>query len=224
VQHNTELLVVTIIYTEAKADADVQVHIRTMIQRMHNAPELTTLRTYRSRSADLYYIMLTTWKDVASWQHARDHYDPQQLFQPIAHLLTSAPQQWYLAYTWGYTRPAAAPTIASVHLTHVAPHYLPLVQKGWLQGIHHYPLQFSLAFAFMAQEQMKTQSTPDHIASIQNNEQRDEERKQKLLHFSFFSWAGESERAAFYATPNYQMVTKFIKGMGTIRTLSLELF
>src|SRR5438128_758866 len=146
-----ELLVVTLAHTLPGRDADVQARIRLISDTVRNAPGLITARFYRSRGDGLYYFILTTWEDEGLWQKAQERYNPKHLLLASAsELLSASPEQWWMQYLWGYSRPAAPPTLAAAHLATIRPDQVELAQRGWIEGLRRQVMQPMLALAFLA--------------------------------------------------------------------------
>ena len=119
-QHNTELLVVTLVYTLPDRDTDALAHIRFIGEMMRNATGLVSSSFYHSREQQPYYLLLNTWEDEESWQQARERYNPTALLLTHPDLLVALPEQWYMYYRWGYSRPARSQTVATTHIITVS--------------------------------------------------------------------------------------------------------
>ncbi|GAC1359255.1 MAG: hypothetical protein PVS3B1_31700 [Ktedonobacteraceae bacterium] len=214
-----ELLVVTLAKTAARRDAEVFARIRSIGDTLRSASGLVSFRYYRSRGSEAYYFILTTWQDEESWQQAQERHNPKQLLLSSADLLQAQPEQWLMYYIWGYSRPTVPPTLASAHLITVRSQHIELVQKGWQQGLHQQSLQSLLTFAFLARSQplvVPSSSTPDIAAG------REQGYPQGPMLLCFFSWSSEVERSEFYRDTNYQAMSKFLEGIGTVHMLPLE--
>src|SRR5256714_15645806 len=146
-----ELLAVTLAHITPGRDADGLAHIRLISDSVRNAPGLVTSRFYRSRGHDPYYFMLTTWEDEESWQRAQERYNPHQLLLGSAsELLIGPPEQWLMHYLWGYSRPAAVPILATIHLGTIRPDEADRAQRGWIEGLRRQVVRPILSFAFLA--------------------------------------------------------------------------
>ncbi len=219
-----ELLVVTLAYTTAGRDADVLARIRLIADTVRIAPGLITLRFYRSRGNDSYYLMLTTWDDDESWHKAQEKYGPKQLLVGLAsELLTATPEQWLMRYLWGYSRPAGSPLLAAAHLAHIRKEQAEYAELGWIKGLRQQAVQSTLAFGFLARgmlEETFAASRPSEASKADGAQGAAYHHGSVLL--NLFSWASENERAEFYADPNYQAINRFVSGTGTVRILPLE--
>ena len=219
-----ELLVATLAYTTSGRDADVLARIRLIADTVRTAPGLVTSRFYRSRGQDTYYLMLTTWDDDESWQRAQEKYGPKQLLTRMAtELLTAAPEQWYMRYLWGYSRPAASPLLAAAHLAHIRKEQADYAELGWIEKLQQQAVQSTLAFAFLARGmQEETFAISRATAGSKTDGKQNASYHQGSFLLNLFSWGSEQEREEFYSDPNYQAINRFVSSTGTIRVLSLE--
>ncbi len=217
-----ELLVITLAYTAPGRDADVLARIRLIADTTRNAQGLVTSRFYRSRGNDSYYLMLTTWEDEESWQKAQERHNPKHLLLGSAtELLTAYPEQWYMHYLWGYSRPTATPTVAAAHLASIRPNQVEFIQRGWIEALRRQAAQPMLAFAFLARGLHEKKqgnggpSAPDAPVTL-------DDLAHGSIFLNLFSWGSETEREDFYADTNYQAINRFVTSEGIIRILPLE--
>ncbi|WP_165423741.1 antibiotic biosynthesis monooxygenase family protein [Ktedonosporobacter rubrisoli] len=218
-----ELLVVTLAYTHPGRDADVTARVRQVIDTIRNAPGLVTSRNYRNRGKETYYFLLTTWEDEESWHRAQERYNPKNLLlTSVAEALTAVPEQWLMRYIWGYSRPAATPSIAAAHLTNVLPEQVEFAQRGWIEGLRRQAAQPMLAFAFLARGLTETTITTSDPAAPNAPSTLHTSYHDSPLLLNLFNWSSEAERTHFYADPNYQAVSKFVESIGAVSILPLE--
>jgi len=211
-----EILVVTLAYTTPNKDTDTLARIQLIYDTVRNAQGLVTSRFYRGRGKSPCYAMLTTWEDEEAWQHAQERHNPKQLLASIqAQLLVSPPEQLFFTYLWGYSRPAAAPNLAAIHLATVQPEQAEIAQRGWLEGLRRQAAQSTVAFAFLARGVYEQATTASSAEAIQN-------RTQGATFLNLVNWATDRDREDFYADPDYKAVHRFITSMGTMHILSLE--
>jgi hypothetical protein len=148
---NMELLIVTLAHTLPGRDVDALARIRLIADTVRNAPGMVTARFYRGREHGSYYFMLTTWEDERWWQKAQERYNPKHLLLASAsELLSASPEQWWMQYLWGYSRPAAPPVLAAAHVATIRSNQVELAQRGWVEGLRRQAMQPTLAFAFLA--------------------------------------------------------------------------
>lgn len=205
-----ELLVATLAHLNPGREADGAARIRLIAETIRNAPALVNVQCYQSRSNDTYYFILTTWEDEKAWQQARERYNPKGLLLGSAtELLAQAPEQWFMRYLWGYSRPASKVTLAAVHLATANHNQGELVQRGWIESLRRQVVQPTLAFAFLARG--VSENAADH---------QDYDRGPIFL--NFLSWANETDREEFYADPDYQAISRFLGSIGVVQALNLE--
>ena len=220
-----ELLVVTLAHTVPGRDADAVARMRLISDTVRNAPGLVTARFYRGREHGSYYLMLTTWEDEGWWQKAQERYNPKHLLLASAsELLSASPEQWWMRYLWGYSRPAASPVLAAAHVATIRPDQVELAQRGWVEGLQRQAVQPTLAFAFLARGANEDILLPQ-MASAPNDKVIDSVlSKQSTLFLNWLSWPGEREREAFYADQAYQAVGRFLNNIGVVQVLRLDPF
>lgn len=214
-----ELLVVTLTYTTPGRDADILARIRFIDDTVSNAHGLVNSRCYRSRSENSYYLMLTTWESEESWWDAQERYNPEQLLLGSAtELLTAPPEQWYMSYLWGYSRPATSPTLAAAHIATVRLDQAEIAQRAWIEGLRRQSAHPMPAFAFLAR------GTDEITLSAQNLREPIEEGfyQHGPTFLNLLSWPSDTEREEFYADSHYQAIHRFISTIGTIQILPLE--
>lgn len=217
-----ELLVVTLAYTNSGRDADVLARIRLIGDTVRNAPGSISTQFYRSRGKDSYYLLLTTWDSEESWQRANERYNPRHLLLSSAtELLTASPEQWIMHYLWGYSRPAATPIIAGAHLAHIPIAQSEVVHQGWIEGLRRQSAQPTLAFAFLAQGAQEEVMVPSQ-SSLSITRKREQPTPQSAVFLNLLSWANEIDREDFYTDPHFKAIQRFVGGIGTMQTISLE--
>ncbi len=218
-----ELLVVTLAHMLPGRDADAQARIRLISDTVRNAPGMITARFYRSQEHRSYYFMLTTWEDEGVWQKAQERYNPQHLLLASAgELLSASPEQWWMQYLWGYSRPAASPVLAAAHVAAIRSDQVELAQRGWIEGLRRQVVQPMLAFGFLARGANEDVLLPQIGLTPNNNVTDGILSQQSTLFLNLLSWPGERERRAFYADQAYQAVSHFLNNIGTVQVLSLE--
>ncbi|MGB8348059.1 MAG: antibiotic biosynthesis monooxygenase [Ktedonobacteraceae bacterium] len=219
-----ELLVATLAHLNPGREADGAARIRLIAETIRNAPALVNVQCYQSRSNDTYYFILTTWEDEKAWQQARERYNPKGLLLGSAtELLAQAPEQWFMRYLWGYSRPASKATLAAVHLATANHNQDELAQRGWIESLRRQVVQPTLAFAFLARGVSENAAdSPGQITAIGNSaaDHRDYDRGPIFL--NFLSWANETDREEFYADPDYRAISRFLGSIGVVQALTLE--
>src|SRR6266702_1069293 len=189
-----ELLVATLAHTTPGRDVDGLADIRLIINTIRNAQGLVTLRSYRGSGDDVYYLTLTTWPDEESWQKAQERYNPKHLMlSSIPGLLVSPPRQWLMQYLWGYSRPAAQPMLAAVHI----------------------------ASTFLARGIDEDALVTHHLAPGDKMHESPVYLEGSIF-LNMLSWPDEANREEFYVDPDYQAISRFLSGVGTIQVLQLE--
>lgn len=218
-----ELLVVTLVYTIGGRDADILARIRLIADTVRNAQGLVASRFYRGKGSRPCYVIFTTWEDTESWQRAQERYSPKQLLQgSVAELLNGQPEQWFMHYLWGYSRPAANPSMAAVHFATIRTELADMAQRGWLEGLRRQAVQPTLSFAFLARgtHEMTTNSkvpaTPFLLEQVTPSSLQD------CVFLNLLSWANEDDRDEYYADANYQAVNQFVNSIGAVEVLVLE--
>jgi heme-degrading monooxygenase HmoA len=215
-----EVLVATLAHTTPGKDAEGLARIRLISDTVRNAPGLVGAQFYRSRGLDSYYFILTTWEDQDLWNKARKRYNPRQLILGAAtELLTSPPEQWYMRYLWGYSRPSASPILASAHLATLYPDQGERAQRAWVESLRRQVVQPMLAFAFLARGSSEhttdagplMPATPDNAGAMEGS-----------IFLNFLSWASETEREEFYEHSDYQAIARFLSSAGTLQVLALD--
>jgi quinol monooxygenase YgiN len=219
-----ELLIATLAHTAPGRDAEGLARIRLIADTVRNAPGLVGVQFYRSRGLDSYYFILTTWEDQDLWNKARERYNPQQLLLGSAtELLTTQPEQWYMQYLWGYSRPSASPILASAHLATLYPDQGERAQRAWIESLRRQVGQSSLAFAFLARGNSEGPIETGVQSLTKNLTTVDEPDKVKgSIFLNFLSWASETEREEFYAHSDYQAIARFLSSAGTLQVLTLD--
>jgi quinol monooxygenase YgiN len=205
-QYSTELLVVTLVYTQPDRDADAQAYIHLIGEMMHNATGLVTSYFYRSREQQPYYFLLNTWEDEESWQQAQERYNPKALLLARPEFLAAQPEQWYTYYRWGYSRPARQQTVSTTHIVTLRADTLEITRATWLQELRKQAAQFSFTFSFLAH------GIAEHDSSHEVVETANADLiKQGNVLLTFISWSSDAERAAFYSTDTYQQMNAIVE-------------
>ncbi len=219
-----ELLVATLAHTAPGKDAEGLARIRLISDTVRNAPGLVGAQFYRSRGLDSYYFILTTWEDQDLWNKAQERYNPRQLLLGSAtELLTNQPEQWYMQYLWGYSRPSASPILASAHLAMLYPDQGERAQRAWIESLHRQVGQSLLAFAFLARGSSEgIGETMVQSSTIKLTTMDEPNTKEGSIFLNFLSWASETEREEFYAHNDYQAIARFLGSAGTLQVLTLD--
>ncbi len=220
-----ELVIVTLVQTNPQREMDVVARLRLIADTVRNTQGLIKANFYRGRGENAYFVILTTWDSEESWQLAQERYSPKNLLLSSAtELLTASPEQWLMTYLWGYSRPTAIPTQATIHLAHIRPEQIERVHQGWLEGMRRqaaYPL---LAFAFLARG-IHEHSTLTHTPpSAKTSEPSESPYRQGSTFLNLLSWANDMDREDFFADPTYRAIQRFIHTAGIIQTFTLEPF
>ena len=218
-----ELLVVTLAHIMPGKDAEGLARIRLISDTIRNVPGLVSASFYRSRGTESYYFMLTTWEDEEFWQKARERYNPKQLLLGSAtELLIDPPEQWLMYYLWGYSRPAAEPIVAAVHLGTIFPEQADRTQRGWIESLRRQAINPELSFAFLARGFNEDAMTSPVFSSTSTSDGGDAPSKHGSIFLNFLSWASQTDREDFYADPNYQAISRFLSGVGIVQILTLD--
>jgi quinol monooxygenase YgiN len=219
-----ELLVTTLAHTAPGRDTEGLARMRLVSDTIRNAPGLIGAQFYRSRGLDSYYFILSTWEDRDLWQRAKERYNPRQLLLGSAtELLAGPPEQWYMRYLWGYSRPAASPILASAHLATLYPDQGERAQRAWIESLRRQVMQPVLAFAFLA----RGSSEPSADSGAQFPATRpantgEAGAAEGSIFLNFLSWASETEREEFYAHSDYKAIARFLGSAGTLQVLALD--
>lgn len=212
-----ELLVVTLaqLHPEREADGIARVHL--LADRVRKAAGLVSAQFFRSRGQSTYYVSLTTWEDEQMWREARERANPKRLLLGAAtELLAQAPEQWYMRYLWGYSRPAAEPALASIHLATTYHNQGAHAQRGWIASLRRQAALPRMAFAFLARgmsEQSLPRQTPPGTPV---------DYGQGAIFLNFLSWSTETEREESFADPNYKAISRYLSSIGVVQSLALE--
>ncbi len=219
-----ELLVATLAHTALSRDADGLTDIHLIIDTIRNAQGLVTLRSYRGSGDDVYYLTLTTWQDEESWQKAQERYNPKQLIlSSIPGLLVTQPRQWLMQYLWGYSRPAAQPMLAAAHIASVRSEQTEYVRRGWIECLRRQVVQptLALASAFLARG-IDEDALLTHPPAAGDKMLEGPVYLEGPMFLNMLSWPDETNREEFYVDPDYQAISRFLSGVGTIQILQLE--
>jgi quinol monooxygenase YgiN len=219
-----ELLVVTLAYTNTDRDADILARIRLIVDTVRNAPGLVISQAYRSQGTHAYYLLLTTWDTEESWYQAQDRYNPKHLLlSSTTELLTALPEQWLMHYLWGYSRPAAIPTLAGAHLAHIGTGQVEAIQQHWIEELRQQAVHPTLAFAFLARgiQEDRPANNPQFAFSGHKNTGITS-TQQASTFLNLLCWSNEAERDEFFANPHYQALHQFVGSKGVVQILPLE--
>ncbi len=220
-QHNTELLVVTLVYTLPDKDTDTLAHIRLISDSMRNATGLVTSQFYHTREPQPSYLLLNTWEDEESWQQARERHNPLDLLLARPHLLATRPRQWYMHYRWGYSRPARPQLVATTHIATVRADAFETTHMAWLQELRKLAAQFTFTFGFLAYGIADTHI--EHTKTNAATETLDTDLiKQGNVLLTFMSWASDTERVAFYSSKAYQRMSALLGQQSDTHMLTLD--
>ena len=209
-QHSTELLVVTLVYTLPDRDADALAHIRHIGETMRNATGLVTSYFYRSREQQPSYFLLTTWEDEENWQQARENYNPAVLLLARPDLLAALPEQWYMYYCWGYSRPARLQTVATTHIATIQSDAFEATHKAWLQELRKQAKQFTFTFGFLAYGVADAQLEYATVNAVTETVNADLIKKGNVL-LTFISWPSDTDRVAFYRSNAYRAMSAMVE-------------
>jgi quinol monooxygenase YgiN len=220
-QHSTELLVVTLVYTLPDRDTDALAYIRFIGETMRHAAGLVTFYFYRSREQRPYYLLLSTWEDEESWQQAQERYNPIALLLARLDLLAAQPEQWYMHYRWGYSRPARLQTVATVHIATVRAGTFAATHSAWLQELRKQAAQFTFTFSFLAYGIADTHighTTANAVTETANTDLI----KQGNVLLTFITWLSDAERVAFYSSYAYQRMSAMLEQKSDTCMLTLD--
>ena len=220
-QHNTELLVVTLVYTLPDRDTDALAHIRFIGEMMRNATGLVSSSFYHSREQQPYYLLLNTWEDEESWQQARERYNPTALLLTHPDLLAALPEQWYMYYRWGYSRPARPQMVATTHIVTVRADTFAATHMAWLQELRKLAAQFTFTFGFLAYGIADTHIEHTMAHAVTETVNADLIRQGHVL-LAFISWPSDAERMAFYSSTMYQNMNAMLAQQSTSYMLMLD--
>lgn len=220
-QHSTELLVATLVYTVPERDADALAHIRFIDETMRSAAGLVTFSFYRGREQQPSYFLLSTWEDEESWQRARERYNPIALLLTQPDLLVAHPEQWYLYYRWGYSRPARLQTVATTHITTVEADTFEATHTAWLQELRKQAAQFTFTFGFLAYGTADTYLEQNPVNAVTETVNADLIKKGNVL-LTFISWPSDTERVAFYRSNAYQEMSAILEQKSNTYMLVLD--
>lgn len=220
-QQSTEFLVATLVYIKPERDADALAYIRFINETIRRATGLVTASFYRSREQQPSYFLLSTWEDAESWQRARERYNPLALSLAQPDLLARHPEQWYLSYRWGYSRPARQQTVATTHITTVHADTFEAIHTTWLQELRKQTAQFTLAFGFLAYGIADTQIEHNPVNTTTETVNADLIKKGNVL-LTFISWPSDTERVAFYRSNAYQKMSAILGQKSNTHMLILD--
>lgn len=219
-----ELLVATLAQMAVGKDVDGPARLRFISETVRNAPGLVNVRFYRSREPESYYFMLTTWEDEDFWFKAQDRYSPKNLLiGSTDELLTVPPEQWFMRYRWGYSRPSAQPVVAAAHVATIREDQADLVERGWIEGLRRQAAQLTLAFAFLARGRSDDSILTHDASTVNNTHAIEGSAALNSAHFlNLLSWPGETQRKDYYTDQNYKAISGFLNNLGTVRVIALD--
>jgi len=218
-----ELLVVTLAHIMPDRDAEGLARIHLISDMIRNALGLVSASFYRSRGNESYYFMLTTWEDEECWQKARDRYNPKQLLLGSAtELLINPPEQWLMHYLWGYSRPAAEPILATIHLGTIRPDEADRAQRGWIEGLRRQVVRPILSFAFLARGSKEDTIASHAFPSTSASGGGDSPYGHDSIFLNLLSWTSQADREDFYADQYYQAISRFLNKVGVVQVITLD--
>ncbi len=222
-----ELLVVTLARTAPSREADGLAQIRLVNDTVRYAPGLVTLRAYRSREAETYYLTLTTWEDEEAWQKAQERYNPKQLLVAGASdLLLIPPKQWLMHYLWGYSRPATQTVLAAAHVASIRPDQTEYARRGWVESLRREVVQPTLASAFLArgldEETLSNTTASEKAPSDAINRVPTASYLQGPIFLNLLNWPDQANEEEFYTDPDYQAINRFLTSVGIVQVLAIE--
>src|SRR5436305_2633052 len=218
-----ELLVVTLAHVMPERDAEGLARIHLISDTIRNALGLVSASFYRSRGNESYYFILTTWEDEECWQKARERYNPKQLLlESATGLLINLPEQCLMHYLWGYSRPAAEPMLATVHLGTIRPDQAERAQLGWIECLRRQAVQPILSFAFLARGLNEDMIAPHAFSATSASGGSNSPYKQGSIFLNLLSWASQADREDFYADQYYQAISRFLNRVGAVQVITLD--
>jgi hypothetical protein len=188
---------------------------------MRHSVGLVTSYFYRSREQRPYYLLLSTWEDEESWQQARARYNPTTLLLSRPDLLAALPEQWYMYYRWGYSRPARLQTVATAHIATVRADTFAATQSAWLQELRKHAAQFTFTFSFLAYgiaDPHRGHTVADQATEIANTDLI----KQGNVLLTFLTWLSDAEKIAFYRSHAYQRMSNILEQQSDTYMLTLD--
>jgi hypothetical protein len=188
---------------------------------MHNAPGLVTSHFYHSREQQPCYLLLNTWEDEESWQQARERYNPAVLLLKHLDFLAALPEQWYMYYRWGYSRPARTQTVATTHIATVQPDSFAALHTAWLQELRKLAAQFTFTFSFLAYGSADTQIEHTTTHAVTEPVNADLIQQGHVL-LTFISWPSDAARRAFYSSTTYQSMSTILAQQSDTHLLTLD--
>jgi hypothetical protein len=188
---------------------------------MRNATGLVSSHFYHTREPQPSYLLLNTWEDEESWQQAKERHNPLDLLLAHPDLLATRPEQWYMHYHWGYSRPARPQTVATTHIATVRTDAFEATHMAWLQELRKLAAQFTFTFGFLAYGIADTHI--EHTKTNAATETLDTDLiKQGNVLLTFMSWASDTERVAFYSSKAYQRMSALLGQQSDTHVLTLD--
>ena len=215
-----ELLVATLAHTTRGANEEALARVRLVVDTMKNVPGMINTRLYAGREGEGCYLILTSWEDEEYWRKAQkqEHQNPRDLLPGSgSELLTAAPEQWQMHYLWGYSRPAAQPTLAAVHLATVRPDATERIQRTWTETLQRQASQLMLAFAFLSRGR-----NVDTASFVPNGSAVRQESVDGSTFLNLLSWPDETQQKEYYADLHYKAFRGYLNQVGMERVIMLE--
>ena len=209
-----ELLVFTRAQPNPTRGGEALDRLRQISNTIRNAPGLSNARFYFSGEPENSYLLLTTWEGLEWWQKAQERHSPYRLLQEsAAGIFPTPPDQWFMQYLWGYSRPLAKPEVAIAQLALIRPEQAGRVQQGWLASLQEQAVEPQLSFALLARN-IESEEAPTSVPRRPGG--------QGVMFLNLLSWPGETYREDFYADENYQNIVGQLNNAGILRILKLE--
>jgi hypothetical protein len=188
---------------------------------MRQATGLVTSYFYHSREQRPYYLLLNTWEDEESWQQAQEHHNPAVLLLSHPDLLAAPPEQWYMYYRWGYSRPARLQTVATVHIATIRAGAFEATHSAWLQELRKQAAQFTFTFSFLAHGIADTHIGHTTAHAVTETINTDLIKQGNVL-LTFITWLSDAERVAFYRSHAYQRMSAMLEQQSDTYMLILD--
>jgi heme-degrading monooxygenase HmoA len=210
-------------HTHTERDPETATRIHMVAEAVRPAAGLMNIQCYQSREKESYYVLLSTWDDEESWHKARERHNPRQLLLKSAgQHLAGEPEQWFLHYLWGYTKPTITPGVITLQLSNVRPDKIEQAQQVWLKSLSQQARETSLSYAFFARGAYEDPALALRHPPTEAAHHKDSSYLQGTVLLNFFSWGTERDRETFYAHPLSQRIATFINSTSISRILALE--
>jgi quinol monooxygenase YgiN len=219
-----ELLVVTLTQTKSEKEAETATRIRMIADTIRHASGLVNLRCYQGKGKENTYALLSTWEDEESWRKALEKTNPRNLLKSSAgEYLIGEPEQWFLHYLWGYTRPSAQQNIVTLQLANVRSNKIEQMQSRWLQSLSQKTNETPLAYGFTARGVKEDQIPTAKLApNGKGGSSKEAPYLYGMVFVNLFSWGSERERETFYSNPPYQQASALLSSVSMSRIFNLE--